>query len=157
MGGGSRKSYASLYKGGVAHCICLTEGGWSFWPPNIEILRNVFIVPNIIWDLNVYSNRRDIRGSLWYYWHPLGVLDTGRNKEICLRQGEESRLNWQKKRESRSAVSKHGDRGGSGLSYGRKQSFNQAINDCILMQSDTLYREQVGKWQFWLEGKLMMV
>ena len=45
MGGGSRKSYATLYKGGVAHCICLTEGGWSFWPPNIEILRNMFMVP----------------------------------------------------------------------------------------------------------------
>ena len=45
MGGGSRKSYATLYIGGVAHCIYLTEGGWSFWPPNIEILRNMFMVP----------------------------------------------------------------------------------------------------------------
>ena len=45
MGGGSRKSYATLYVGGVAHCIYLTEGGWSFWPPNIEILRNMFMVP----------------------------------------------------------------------------------------------------------------
>ena len=43
---------------------------------------------------------------------PLGVLDTGWNKKICLWQREEGRLNWQKKRESRSAVSKHGDRGG---------------------------------------------
>ena len=52
MGGGSRKSYATLYIGGVAYCIYLTEGGWSFWPLKIEILRNMFMVP--CWSFNTY-------------------------------------------------------------------------------------------------------
>ena len=51
----------------------------------------------------------------------LGVLDTGRNKTFCSWQSKEGRLNWKKERESRSAVSTHGDRGGSGLGYGRQQ------------------------------------
>ena len=61
MGGGSRKSYATLYIGGVAHCIYLTEGGWSFWPLNIEILRNMFMVPcysYLIESVNLVQIRR---------------------------------------------------------------------------------------------------
>ena len=49
-----------------------------------------------------------------------GVLDTGRNKKFCPRQSEEGRVKVLKKRESRSAVSKHRDRTGSGLGYGRQ-------------------------------------
>ena len=58
MGGGSRKSYATLYIEGVAHCIYLTEGGWSFWPLNIEILRNMFMVPYASGEEIMYQSRR---------------------------------------------------------------------------------------------------
>ena len=40
------------------------------------------------------TSNRVLRGPVWNYWHPLGVLDTGRNKTFCSWQSEEGRLNW---------------------------------------------------------------
>ena len=62
-----------------------------------------------------------MRGSLWNHWHPLRVLDTGRKGKILLiaKRRRHTEL-VEKNRERRSAVSKHGDRGGSGLGYGRQ-------------------------------------
>ena len=50
------------------------------------------------------------------------------------------RVDWngKKKRESRSAVSKHGDRGGSGLGYGRQQ-----VPTVLIQSSNQLLRHHV--------------
>ena len=62
----------------------------------------------------MYEGHSEIIDTSWAFW-TLGEIKNSAHSE-----GKRENLTGRKKGESRSAVSKHGDRGGSGLGYGRK-------------------------------------
>ena len=78
-------------------------------------------------------------GSLWNYWHLLGVLDTGRSKKILLIVKIKKEYWTGRKREKVGQLCPRTETGGGGkgLGYGRQLGptdthINQAINDCII-------------------------
>ena len=94
-----------------------------------------------------------IRGSLWNYWHSLGVLDTGRNKNSA--HSKMKREDWTgTKKEKVGQLCPSTETGvvqGWAMvdSWCQLHSFNQAINDCIIAwsHSSTKKHARIGSYQ----------
>ena len=99
--------------------------------------------------------RTCLRGSLWNYWHPLGVLDTGRKKNILI-MGNVKREDWTGRgREKVGQLSPSTETGAAQGwamvdSWRQLYSFNRSINDCVITLSHgpTKKRYRIGLYQW---------
>ena len=123
---GSCRFFSSLLPGPKSLARSFHDGS-SCNPSTITVNVLRFIDPNHIADVRV-------RGSLWNYWQSLWRFGHWTKWKILLIAKWRGKTELvDKERGNRSAVSKYGDRGGSGLGYGRKSRcrlypFNQPVN-----------------------------